>query len=209
MHDVINIPTRKQSLLCRCGWFNKDEGVSVHGMSKQSQSKHHFEDVLRCIARQLQQSRTACQHHQLGSSMPQHWPVLVPIHVSMLATLTTHGICSTIYYYHLLQVWSARLSELLGKHMGHVAPVTCLALDGNFLISGSEDCTVRLWDLVPASRCGKACLLLCFCVLPWGSKLSFCCALLAAWCCSAFLSDFPCCSCMNASFSGFSGWHNM
>lgn len=49
-------------------------------------------------------------------------------------------------------MWSARLYEQLGKHVGHVGPVTCLALDGNFLLSGGEDCSVRLWDLVPATR---------------------------------------------------------
>lgn len=52
----------------------------------------------------------------------------------------------------LLQVWSARLYEQLGRHVGHVGPVTCLALDGNFLLSGGEDCSVRLWDLVPSTR---------------------------------------------------------
>ena len=49
-------------------------------------------------------------------------------------------------------MWSARLYEQLGKHVGHVGPVTCLALDGNFLLSGGEDWSVRLWDLVPAIR---------------------------------------------------------
>ena len=57
-----------------------------------------------------------------------------------------------------LQVWSARLYEQLGKHVGHVGPVTCLALDGNFLLSGGEDCSVRLWDLVPAARYTSICL---------------------------------------------------
>jgi len=37
----------------------------------------------------------------------------------------------------------------LGRHHGHTSSVTCLALDGAMLFSGSEDTTVRLWDAVP------------------------------------------------------------
>ena len=35
-------------------------------------------------------------------------------------------------------------------HEGHSEAVTCLALDANFLFSGSEDCSVKVWDTVPA-----------------------------------------------------------
>ena len=40
--------------------------------------------------------------------------------------------------------------ELLGVHEGHTEAVTCLALDANFLFSGSEDFSVKVWDTVPA-----------------------------------------------------------
>ena len=41
---------------------------------------------------------------------------------------------------------------LLGVHTGHTEPVLCLTFDGNFLVSGSQDGTIRLWDAVPVSR---------------------------------------------------------
>lgn len=50
-----------------------------------------------------------------------------------------------------MQVWSGTCNgELLGQHLGHVDPVHCLAVDGNFLFSGSLDTTVRVWDMVPS-----------------------------------------------------------
>ncbi len=48
-------------------------------------------------------------------------------------------------------MWSSSSYEYLGCHSGHTAPVTCLALDANFLFSGSDDATIRLWDTVPAA----------------------------------------------------------
>lgn len=45
-----------------------------------------------------------------------------------------------------IRVWSVATYELLGALDGHTDSVTALALDGNFLLSGSEDCTVRVWD---------------------------------------------------------------
>ena len=41
------------------------------------------------------------------------------------------------------KVWSEAY-ELLGAHEGHTEAVTCLALDANFLFSGSEDFSVKV-----------------------------------------------------------------
>ena len=46
-----------------------------------------------------------------------------------------------------IHVWSISSYHLLAKLEGHAEPVTCLALDGNFLLSGSEDGKAYLWDL--------------------------------------------------------------
>ena len=54
-------------------------------------------------------------------------------------------------HFHL-QVWHTAHYNLLGVHTGHTEPVLCLAFDGNFLVSGSQDGTIRLWDAVPVSR---------------------------------------------------------
>lgn len=49
-----------------------------------------------------------------------------------------------------IRVWSASGYMYMGCHVGHKEPVTCLALDSNFLFSGSDDCSICLWDTVPA-----------------------------------------------------------
>ena len=46
---------------------------------------------------------------------------------------------------HLQQQLAA--DEQLARLEGHAEAVTCLALDGNFLLSGAEDGVVRVWDL--------------------------------------------------------------
>jgi len=40
---------------------------------------------------------------------------------------------------HAIHVWSISSYQQLARLEGHSAPVTCLALDGNFLLSGAED----------------------------------------------------------------------
>lgn len=47
------------------------------------------------------------------------------------------------------QVWSNSSFRLVGEHVGHREAVTCMALDANFLFSGSEDSDIKMWDTVP------------------------------------------------------------
>ncbi|KAK9807011.1 hypothetical protein WJX72_010761 [[Myrmecia] bisecta] len=54
-----------------------------------------------------------------------------------------------------IKVWNARTYDYMGEHVGHSEAVACLALDANFLFSGSEDCSIRVWDTVPAAGQGK------------------------------------------------------
>ena len=37
---------------------------------------------------------------------------------------------------------------------GHSDSVTCMALDGNLLFTGSDDCTIRQWELTLNSPSG-------------------------------------------------------
>ena len=53
----------------------------------------------------------------------------------------------------MLRVWGAVAHELQAEIAAHSDAVTCLALDGNFLFSGSEDNSVAMWDVVAA--CAK------------------------------------------------------
>lgn len=54
----------------------------------------------------------------------------------------------------IVQAWSITSYQYLGKHTGHLEPVCCMAMDANFLFSGSEDRTIRVWDALPASPVG-------------------------------------------------------
>jgi WD40 repeat protein len=57
-----------------------------------------------------------------------------------------------------------------GTLRGHTDAVTCVAVDGNFIVSGSDDATIRVWDgnhgFQVRSRfvCAVVCELLCVCV---------------------------------------------
>jgi len=46
-----------------------------------------------------------------------------------------------------IHVWSGTTFAQLARLEGHKEAVTCLTLDGNFLLSGSEDGVVHMWDL--------------------------------------------------------------
>jgi len=46
-----------------------------------------------------------------------------------------------------IQVYSIRTSILVAQMEGHTDSVTCMVSDGNILITGSDDRTIRLWEL--------------------------------------------------------------
>ena len=46
-----------------------------------------------------------------------------------------------------IHVWALSNYAQLAQLKGHAEAVTCLALDGNFLLSGAEDGVVRVWDM--------------------------------------------------------------
>jgi len=60
-------------------------------------------------------------------------------HLSLVLAGCNDG---TIHLYDPLR------STLVRAFRGHEETVTCLALDGNFLVSGAEDHTVRVWNLI-------------------------------------------------------------
>jgi len=47
----------------------------------------------------------------------------------------------------IIKVWDLNTHEKLGELRGHSDAVTCLVVDANFVISGSDDTTVRVWNL--------------------------------------------------------------
>lgn len=54
-----------------------------------------------------------------------------------------------------IRVWAH--DQLLGQHVGHDGPVTCLCLDAALLFSGSQDGSIRMWDACPGSWAAGGC----------------------------------------------------
>ena len=72
--------------------------------------------------------------------------VLCLISNPMNSTFITGGNDKKLHIYSLGSVTSTSFPRLAVLE-GHKEPVTCLALDGNFLLSGSEDGVVCVWEL--------------------------------------------------------------
>ena len=53
-----------------------------------------------------------------------------------------------------IQAYSIRNATLEKEMRGHNDSVTCMALDGNLLFTGSDDCTIRQWELTLNSPSG-------------------------------------------------------
>jgi len=46
-----------------------------------------------------------------------------------------------------IQVYSIRNATLEKEMSGHLDSVTCMAIDGSLLFTGSDDCSIRQWEL--------------------------------------------------------------
>ncbi|GMH37101.1 hypothetical protein BSKO_04974 [Bryopsis sp. KO-2023] len=55
-----------------------------------------------------------------------------------------------------IKAWSLTTHHYLGRHVGHKEPISCMAMDANFLFSGSEDRTINVWDALPAPPLGSS-----------------------------------------------------
>lgn len=50
-------------------------------------------------------------------------------------------------------MWNAISGELLHTLYGHTSTVRCMALNGDRVVSGSRDATLRVWDLINGECC--------------------------------------------------------
>ena len=53
-----------------------------------------------------------------------------------------------------IQVYSIRNAAWERELIGHTDSVTCMAIDGNLLFTGSDDCTIRQWELTLGTKTG-------------------------------------------------------
>lgn len=53
-----------------------------------------------------------------------------------------------------IQVYSIRTGKLENDMEGHTESVTCMVIDGNYLMTGSDDHSIRLWNLVDFTPAG-------------------------------------------------------
>lgn len=51
-------------------------------------------------------------------------------------------------------VYSIRNATLEKQMTGHTDSVTCMTLDGNLLFTGSDDCTIRQWEMMQYTNSG-------------------------------------------------------
>ena len=66
---------------------------------------------------------------------------------------TPSGTADHLGTFFYIPFYICRLHSVLSYHLectleGHDDSVTCMALDANFLFSGSDDTTIRVWNLV-------------------------------------------------------------
>lgn len=47
----------------------------------------------------------------------------------------------------LVQLWTFTTWACVSRLEGHTQPVTALASDANYLFSGSDDLSIRIWNL--------------------------------------------------------------
>ena len=89
------------------------------------------------INRRTSKSSLVVNHMSLGDYEVQS--IKYCEHLQLVLAGTNDGV---IYLYDPLR------SSLVREFRGHVDTVTCLDLDGNFLVSGAEDRTVKVWNLL-------------------------------------------------------------
>jgi F-box/WD-40 domain protein MET30 len=49
----------------------------------------------------------------------------------------------------MLKIWDPRTGKCERTFVGHAGPVTCVGMTGERLITGSEDCEIRVMEFGP------------------------------------------------------------
>lgn len=54
-----------------------------------------------------------------------------------------------------VKVWDRDTAQCQNTLVGHRAAVTCIGLDDDKIVSGSDDGDVRVWSFAPQPLCGQ------------------------------------------------------